>query len=129
MVIAGKKMYTNNIPTQNTLGLAEDVFKKQRYYNHTESFRNENDSKCTTLSSYVWKMKKTKKETLTLVWQIIQTAAPYRNMTKQSSLCLHEELAILMYPNQIEILNKRSELVSKCWHKKKFLLQTFNSND
>ena len=51
MVIAGKKMYSNNISTQNTLGLAEDEPKKQRYYNHTKSFQNENNSNCTTLFS------------------------------------------------------------------------------
>ena len=99
---------------------------KKRYYNHTESFQNENDSNCTTLFSYVWKMKK---ETLTLVWEIIQTAPQYTNITKQCSSCPQVELAILMYPNQSDLLNKRSELVSKCRHENKFLLQTFNSND
>ena len=34
-----------------------------------------------------------------------------------------------MYPNHSELLNKRSELVSKCRHENKFLRQTFNSND
>ena len=76
--------------------------------------------------SYVWK---TKKETLTLVWEIIQTAPPYTNITKRCSSCLQVELPTLMYPNQSELLNKRSELVSKCRHENKFLLQTFNSND
>ena len=103
-------------------GLAEGEFKKQRYYNHTQSFQNENNSNSTTLSSYVWKIK----ETPTLMWKMIQTAPPYTNI-KRCSLCLHEKLAILMYTNQCELLNKRSELVSKCQHK--FLLQMFNSND
>ena len=110
-------------------GLAEGEFKKQRYYNHTQSFRNENYSNSTTLSSYVWKIKKTKKETPTLVWEIIRTAPPYTNISKQCSLCLHEKLAIHMYTNQSELLNKRSELVSKYRYESKFLLQTFNSND
>ena len=56
------------------LGLAEDEFKKQRYNNHTQSFRNENYSNSTTLSSNSWKIKKTKEETLTLVWEKIRTA-------------------------------------------------------
>ena len=63
------------------LDLVEGELKKQRYYNHTQSFRNENYSNSTTVSSYVWKIKKTKKETLTLVWKIIRTAAPYTNLT------------------------------------------------
>ena len=101
------------------LGLAEGEFKKQRYYKHTHSFRNENYANSTTLSSYVWKIKKTKKETPTLVWELMRTAVPYTNITKWCSLCLHEKLAILMYPNQGELLNKRSELVSKCRHQHK----------
>ena len=111
------------------LGLAEGEFRKQRYYNHTQSFRNENYSNSTTLPSYAWKIKKTKKKTPTLVWEIIRTAPPYTNITKQCFLSLQEKLAILMYPNQSELLNKRSELVSKCRRENKFLLQTFNSND
>ena len=45
------------------------------------------------------------------------------------SKMLHEKLAMLMFPNQSELLNKRSELVSKRRHENKFLLQTLNSND
>ena len=77
----------------------------------------------------VGKKKKSKKETPTLVWEIIRTAVPYTNITKRCSLCLNEKLAILMYPNQSKLLKKRSELVSKCQHENKFLLQMFNSND
>ena len=109
------------------LGLAEDEFKTQRY-NHTQSFCNENYSNCTTFFSYVWKVRKAKKETPALVWEIIRTAAPYTNI-KRCSLCLHEKLAILTYLNQSELLNKRSELVSKYQHENRFLLQIFNSND
>ena len=72
--------------------------------------------------SYVWKIMKTKKETLTLVWEIITTASPYKNITKQCSLCLPVKLAIFMYPNQSEFLNKRLEQISKCRHQNKLLL-------
>ena len=44
-------------------------------------------------------------------------------------LCLPEMLTVLLYPNQIELLNKISELVSKFRHENRSLLQTFNSND
>ena len=113
-------------PQKMYLGFAEGEFKKQRNYSQAQSFRNENYSNSITLSSYGWKIKKIKKETPTLVWEIVRTDVPYTSTTKQ---CLHEKLAILMYSNQSELLKKRSELVSKCRHEKKFLLQTFNSND
>ena len=53
----------------------------------------------------------------------------YSNITKRCSLCLHEKLAIITYPYPDELLNRRSELVTKCRHENKFLLKNFNSND
>ena len=112
------------------LGLVEGEFKKQRYYNHTQLFRNEKYSNSTTLFSFTWKINETKKETPTLVvWKMIRTAGPYTHITKRCSVCLHEKIVILTCPNKSEILNKRSELVSKCRHGNKFLLETFNNND
>ena len=104
-----------------------------RYYNQAQLFREENYSNSTNLSSYedqreLKELKKIKKETPILVWEIIRTLAPYTNI-KQCSSCLHGKLAILIYPNRSELLNKRAELVSKCRLENKFLLQTFNSND
>ena len=34
-------------------------------------------------------------------------------------LCLHEKYEILNYPDQEELLNKRSELLSKCRYERK----------
>ena len=42
------------------LGLNGGEFKKQRYYDHVKSFKNEFYANSTTLSSYVWEMKKRK---------------------------------------------------------------------
>ena len=53
----------------------------------------------------------------------------YSNITKRCSLCLHEKLAIITYPYPDKLLNRRSELVTKCRHDIKFLLKNFNSND
>ena len=38
------------------LGLTEGEFKKQRYYDHVKSFKNEFYANSTTLSSHVWEM-------------------------------------------------------------------------
>ena len=116
-------------PRKVYFGLTEGEFKKPRYYNHTQSFRNENYLNSTTLSSFIWKMKKKKKKTPRLGGEIIQTAAPCTNITKRCSLCFYEKLAILLYLNQTEILNKRSWLVSNCRYENEFLWQMSNSND
>ena len=51
------------------------------------------------------------------------------NITKKCLLCLHEKLEISNYPNQEELLNKRSELVSKCHHVNKYLHSSCKSDD
>ena len=57
---------------------------------------------------------KLKKETPTLIWQIFLISIPYTNITKPDYLCLYEQLAILLYPNQKEnVFKKRSGLLSK----------------
>ena len=48
---------------------------------------------------------------------------------KECILCLHEKLEIVDYPQPEELLNKRSELVSKRRHASKILLNNYKSND
>ena len=62
------------------------------------------------------KWKKRKGVTPALTWEVIRTVKAYSNITKRSSLCLHEKLAIITYPYPDELLNWRSELVIKCRH-------------
>ena len=83
----------------------------------------------TTLSSYLWEVKKRKNAAPALKWEVLRTAKTYSNITIRCSLCLHEKLAIISYPHPDELLNKRSELVTKYIHDNKFLLKNFNSND
>ena len=63
------------------------------------------------------------------IWEILRQAAPYSNITKCCLLCLHERLIISLNPNPKELLNKRTEMISKFHHQNKFLLMNFNSND
>ena len=115
-------------PEKVYIGLAEGEWKK-RYYNHTKSFKHKRYSHETTLSSYVWYIKETSKETPTLKWSVLKCVRPYSNTSKKCLLCLHEKLAIITHPNQNELLNKRSELLCKCRHENKYLLKYFNTND
>ena len=74
-------------------------------------------------------MKKRKNVTPALTWEVLRTAKAYSNISKRCSLCLHEKQAIIVYPSREELLNRRSEQVTKCRHENKFLLKNFNSND
>ena len=69
------------------------------------------------------------KETPSLKWSIVKSVPGYSNITKKCLLCLYEKLEINNYPNQEELLNKQSELISKCRHVNKYLLSNYKSND
>ena len=115
----GKKSY---------IGLTEGEWKT-RYNNHKQSFKHRKHSKSTTLSAYIWKLKDEFSITPTLSWSIVKKVPSYSNITKKCNLCLYEKFAILTHQNQEELLNKRSEIISKCRHENKFLLANFKSND
>ena len=102
------------------LGLTEGEFKT-RYYKHSKSFRTKSYPNSTTLSSYVWVVKTDQNETPNLNWEIVWSVPAYSNITKRCMSCLYETLLIATYPNPDELLNKRSELVSKRQYENKFL--------
>ena len=113
-------------PNKVYLGTAEGDFRK-RFYNHRKSFNNEGSANDTTLSKYIWELKETSNSSLTLVWSIAKKVPPYSNISKKCLLCLHEKLEIINYPRPEELLNKRSELISKCRHANKFLLRNYKT--
>ena len=119
---------TTGHPQKAYLGTAEGEFKL-RFYNHKKSFKDRHYTNETSLSKYMWEMKDKYNVVPNLKWSIVKTVPGYSNITKKCMLCLHEKYEILNYPKQEELLNKRSELVSKCRHLNKFLLSNYKSND
>ena len=99
-------------PNKVYLGTAGDF--KQRFYNHRMSFNSKGYSIDTTLSKYVWEVKRKLKTMPSLKWYIIKSVPAYSNFSKKCQLCLQEKFEILNYPNPNELLNRRSELISKC---------------
>ena len=116
-----------NKPDKVYIGLTEGPFKT-RHANHKASFKTKKYSK-TTLSAYVWEMKEKEKITPTLTWSILKTAPSYNNISKKCPLCLQEKLEIILYKKPEELLNKKSELISKCRHVNKFVLAKFDTKD
>ena len=74
-------------------------------------------------------MKDKYNEMSSLKWSIVKSISGYSNISKRCLLCLHEKYEIINYPNQEDLLNKRSELISKCCHSNKYLLSNYKSND
>ena len=58
-------------------------------------------------------------------WSVIDHAKPYQNGSKRCNLCLTEKCHILTTP--VNLINKRSELVSKYRHENKFYLVNYRA--
>ena len=115
-------------PDKVYLGRTESDLKV-KYYNHISAFKNETQMNKTTLAKCVWEQKQRHNITPTLKWYIVKSVPSYSNITKSCMLFLHEKFEILTYPNRDELLNKRSELFSKCHHISKYLLSSYKAND
>lgn len=112
-------------PRKVYIGLAMGEWKI-RHRNHKKSFNHKKYANETSLSSYVWELKNNG-ITPSLTWSIEKSIQPYSNITKRCSLCLHEKLAIITYNNESELLNKRTELISKCRHENSYLLKNYKN--
>ena len=98
---------------------------KQRYRQHKLSFRSRNYSNSTKLSKHIWTLKDNNTN-FTINWSILTTAPAYSNKSKPCYLCLTEKL-YLIRAKKPSLLNKRTELISKCRHENKFYLANFTS--
>ena len=79
----------------------------------------------TALSQRVWELREAGAPEPTITWSINSKSWPYRCGTRVCDLCLSEKLAILRVPEKFpeEVpLNKRSELMNKCRHSRKYKL-------
>ena len=101
------------------IGISEGKFKL-RYANHKKSFVHQKYQKETELSNEFWKIKELNGEPK-VTFSIIKKCHPYEPSSAKCYLCLHEKLYILEYKGD-NLLNQRSELVSKCRHKNKYKL-------
>ena len=107
------------IPSKIYYGLTARKFK-QRYNEHMRSFKTE-PKQSTTLSTYVWKLKKRGLEP-EIHWFIHKRAHAFSSGSRKCDLCLTEKMAIL-FADPIHALNTRDEIMSKCRHRAKFTLK------
>ena len=97
----------NRSTTKNYYGTCEKSFK-ERYNNHTSSFKNKSRQKSTELSNYIWELNENA-ENYTIYWLIAMKAHPYICGTRKCDLCLCEKLMIAR-ANSASLLHKRDEL-------------------
>ena len=108
----------------NYNGLTENTFK-DRFYKHRNSFKYESKVNSTELSKHFWEMKRKGIKKPIMHWSVIDHAKPYQNGSKRCNLYLTEKYDILT--SLVNLIKKRSELVSKCHHEKKFHLVSYKA--
>ena len=106
-------------PDKKYIGLCETTFKK-RFNNHKLSFNNEKYKNSTTLSIEYWKLKENNKNP-TVQWRIVRQKKSYTPEMNYCPLCLQEKYEIATH-NGRNLINKRTEIIAKCRHRRKFLL-------
>lgn len=127
--IVYKATVTSNCPTYKSkiyFGLCETTFK-QRYSNHKRSFNIARYKNDTELSNEIWRLKSLGIEAK-IKWEIVRQCVPYNPQTKRCLLCLNEKLEIASYQGD-NLLNKRSEIISKCRHQLKYALARYDTKD
>ena len=99
---------------------------KTRDRNHKKSFNHPRYKNDTELSKEVWNVK-SKEKNYMIKWKMIKQYPDYNPATKRCLLCINEKLHILEHKDD-NILNKRSEIISKCRHQNRHKLKTLTSN-
>ena len=77
----------------------------------------------------MWEIKIAIDQIPSLKWSIITVLPLYSNIMKRCQLCLYEKYAIITYPDPENLLNKRSKIMSKWPHQRKFLLSNYDTHD
>ena len=78
----------------------------------------------TELPNFIWDQNN-KKLDVSLEWSIPDKDQPYLPGSRNCMLCLTTKYHILF--SGLNLLNKRSELVSKCIHENKYYLSNYKS--
>ena len=123
-------VYKATVSEQNTtnekvcFGQTENSFK-QWYNAHTQSFRHDKHRTNTELSKFIWNLKDNEKA-YEIKWSVAAQARAYSNESKRCNLCLSEKLFIISNASNPSVLNKRTELISKCRHENRFYLSNSN---
>ena len=115
---------SDNNHVETYTGLTGGTFKA-RYNKHMSDFRNIKYETSTTLSGYIWKLKR-EGVPHSVSWGILARARVFNPITRRCQLCLREKYLIMFKPESAT-LNSRYELYSTCRHRLKLLLSNFET--
>ena len=96
-------------------------------FNHKKAFNIEKYRNDCELSKEVWRIKD-KGGTFLIKWDILQQLNSYSPTSKRCALCMAEKLSIIQHEGD-NLLNKRTEIISKCRHRNKFMLKKTSNKE
>ena len=121
-VLYKAKVSADDEPVREYTGLTATTFKV-RHANHKTSFNDRKYCHSTTLSSYFWKMKDAGKNPK-IKFRIARVIQSYTPEIGKCYLCTAEKVEIMRSDSKLTI-NKKNEIMGKCRHRPKFLLENF----
>ena len=124
LYIATIKSDKKNYQPRNYKRISGNTFKK-RYANHKRSFNINRYKSDTKLSFDYWKLEAGNSNPK-VTWAAKNQFSAYNPQSKRCSLCINEKFEILK-DRENNSLNKKSEVISKCRHQKKYVLRTLAS--
>ena len=114
-----------NNSNKSYVGSTESDFKT-RWRNHKASLDKEKKNHPTSLSRHYWALKNSDSDPV-VKWSSLRRSVAYRCGGQKCNLCLEEKLAILQAPPDT-LINKRSELLNRCPHKRKHRLVSLKND-
>ena len=115
------KVSDNTGTSKEYVGQTHITFKK-RWNNSKQEQKNPAKENSTELSKHVWKLKRNN-IAYDIDWSVAAIAKPYTRETGRCQLCTMERVFIARQDSSG--LNRRSEIVNKCIHKKKNVLENW----
>ena len=112
---------STNISYKEYFGASEEEFKS-RYNNHKQSFRDISHINGKEPSKYLWTLKANGTD-YHLKWSTKSYTSRYKCGTRRCGLFLTEKIIIALADPK-DLLKKRTELISKCWHRSDFILNS-----
>ena len=118
-------IYKGNISAENIddkqyIGLTATTFK-ERFANHKKSLNTPKYAQSTTLSSYFWQLKGEDKNPR-VNFSVLKQSKSFTPEIGKCYLCIAEKLQILK-ADPTKTINKRSEIMSTCRHKRNTYLK------
>lgn len=107
------------------IGCTKGSFRKC-LYNHASSFRVQKCRYNIKLADHIWKLKEEYGKSPSIKWSILKRVRSGRMSSRNCKLCQEEKLSIAMHQYSTVLLNRKTEIMSKCRYMGKNVLGLYD---